>query len=187
MDILTKEIRKMLIEKYPYLQPRDISTDKIPNDYDYSYIIGEYELPNGWFPLFLQMCDEIQEPLIKANCINSFRFSQIKEKFGFMRCYTFEAPSEVLDIINKYEYLSTFVCPYCGDPADCLIQEDYMKQICEDCIKEKGIKKEYKKIEIKDFFIIDEYQDKEKRKKQNSLRNEWDKYLININWKRREN
>ena len=37
------------------------------------------------------------------------------------------------------------------------------------------------------FLVIDEYQDKEKRKKQNSLRNEWDKYLININWKGREN
>ena len=132
------------------------------------------------------MCDEIQEPLIKANCINSFRFSQIKEKFGSMRCYTFEAPSEVQDIITKYEYISHFVCQYCGDPANCLIKKFYTEQLCEDCLKEKGIEEEYQKIEFKDYFNIEKCRDKEIIEERISVRKEWDKYLENINWKGRE-
>ena len=31
------------------------------------YIRGEYELPDGWFRLFLQMCEDIREPLKKAD------------------------------------------------------------------------------------------------------------------------
>ena len=31
---------KELIERYPYLLPHNIFTDKVPEDYDYSYING---------------------------------------------------------------------------------------------------------------------------------------------------
>lgn len=39
------EVRK-LVERYPFLLPRNVITDKIPNDYDYTYI-KYLEIPKG--------------------------------------------------------------------------------------------------------------------------------------------
>ena len=105
-DWVERQINKKLCEQFPYLVPRNVFTDKIPEDYDYDYIRGEYELPDGWFDLFLQMCEDIKQPLVDANYLEKFRFSQIKEKYGTMRCYVFGAPEEVHNILHKYEYLS---------------------------------------------------------------------------------
>ena len=82
-DWNSRRLRKALIKEYPYLQPRNVWTDKIAEDYDYEYILGEHDLPEGWFELFLQMCEDIKEPLIKADYLNEFRFSQLKEKYVY--------------------------------------------------------------------------------------------------------
>lgn len=116
-DWNSRRLRKALIEEYPYLQPRNVWTDKIAEDYDYEYILGEHDLPEGWFELFLQMCEDIKEPLIKADYLNEFRFSQLKEKYGRLCAYTFGATNEVHDIISKYEFLSQQICCVCGKPA----------------------------------------------------------------------
>ena len=58
-----KQLRKALIEKYPYLQPRRMTDGKISTDYDYQYIVGEHDLPEGWLVLFLQACEDIRFPL----------------------------------------------------------------------------------------------------------------------------
>jgi hypothetical protein len=44
---LTKEQRKKLTELYPFLIPRNVFTDEIPENYDYDYIRGEGEIPFG--------------------------------------------------------------------------------------------------------------------------------------------
>lgn len=107
---------KELCEKYPFLIPRNVFTDEIPDDYDYSWTRVD-EIEKGWQKLFLQMCEEIREPLIKADYLEKFRFSQLKEKWGHMCCYNFGAPQEVHDIIHKYERLSAKTCIRCGRPA----------------------------------------------------------------------
>ena len=110
------EENKRLVERYPYLQPRNVWTDKIPDDYDYSWTRAD-DIEDGWRELFLQMCEEIREPLIEADYLDKFRFTQIKEKYGTMRAYTFGAPRTVFDIINKYEEMSARICIKCGKPA----------------------------------------------------------------------
>lgn len=107
---------QQLIERYPFLQPRNIWTDEIREDYDYSWTRVD-EIEEGWQELFLQMCEAIREPLIQANYLERFRFSQLKEKWGHMCCYHFGAPAEVDDIIRKYERLSAKTCIRCGEPA----------------------------------------------------------------------
>jgi hypothetical protein len=107
---------KELIERYPYLLPRNVWTDKVDDDYDYSWTLAD-QAPDGWRELFLQMCEEIREPLIAANYLNEFRFSQIKEKFGTLRAYSFGAPREVHNIISKYERMSARMCIKCGATA----------------------------------------------------------------------
>lgn len=133
---------KELCGRMPYLIPRNVFTDKIPNDYDYSYIHADYELPKGWLKLFLQMCEDIRQPLIDADYLDKFRFSQIKEKYGGMRCYTFGMPSEsydiVHDIISNYEYVSQFVCQNCGKPAKYETQ-GWIAGYCENCVNDNNI------------------------------------------------
>lgn len=116
-DWSSRQQRKALIEEYPYLLPRKMTTGEAHPDYDYAYIVGEHDLPEGWMELFLQCCEDIKEPLQRADYIDKFRFTQVKEKFGRMTLYTYGATDEVLDIINKYEFLSQQVCSVCGIPA----------------------------------------------------------------------
>jgi hypothetical protein len=40
--------------------------------------------------------------------------SQVKEKFGGLRFYVWSAPSEIYDIIDKYETQSQYICEECG-------------------------------------------------------------------------
>ena len=77
--ILTVEQRKKLIELYPYLQPRNLWTDKVSEDYDYSYIRGEHELPEGWIRLFFLYCKNLRSKLVETNTLDKFRFSQLKK------------------------------------------------------------------------------------------------------------
>lgn len=112
----TIEWNKDLINQYPYLLPRNVFTDKVPEGYDYSWTVLD-EVEDGWQDLFLRMCEEMREPLIKANYLDKFRFSQIKEKWGKACFYNFGAPKEVQNIIYKYEAESARTCIQCGRNA----------------------------------------------------------------------
>lgn len=134
---------------YPYLIPRNILTGEIVNDYDYSYIMGDFELPIGWHTLFLQFCKDIKQPLVDANYLNEFRFAQLKEKYGTLQIYHFGAPEEVQNIIDKYEYISQFVCVDCGSLDAQMYNYGWVSPRCKQCFK-----KTYQDNEVDDKFII---------------------------------
>lgn len=138
---------KLLCEKMPYLIPRNVWTDKIVKDYDYSYLIDDGCLPKGWHNLFMQMCQDIRQPLIDTNYLDKFRFSQIKEKYGSLRAYTFGAPKAVADMINKYEHVSQFICSECGQPAVYQTQ-GYILPYCKTCYENKATQERAEKIEF---------------------------------------
>lgn len=171
-----KEQNKKLIERYPFLLPRNVWTDEVPKDYDYSYVRGQGELPNGWWKLFLQMCEDIRQPLIDANYLDKFRFSQIKEKYNTMRCYNFGAPEEVYNIIHKYEQIAYYVCTKCGKPAAYETQ-GYYASFCEDCFKDYVRHQKVKPIEFKPYFKISGYKNGENYEKIVSFEDEWSRYL----------
>lgn len=172
--------RKGMIEKYPYLLPRNVFSGKVSEDYDYSYIIGEYCLPKGWFDLFLQMCEDIREPLERSGHLNDFMFMQVKEKYGSMRLYDNGATSEVHEILDKYEFLSTQVCSECGRPAT-KMTVGYICPYCDDCVKNSGedieladpidIRTEYKRLR---------YLNGVKEELNVSVTDEWERYLERI-------
>lgn len=128
-----KDHNKDLIAEFPYLQPRNVWTGQVPEDYDYSYIRGDCEIPEGWKNLFMQLCRDIKQPLIDANYLNKFMFSQIKEKYGTLRAYCFGAPEAVHNIINKYEHISQYVCQKCGKPAR-WVTTGWIASYCDDCV-----------------------------------------------------
>lgn len=175
MELNNKEKIKEIVERYPYLLPRNVWTDKVPEDYDYTYIKG-LEIPIGWQRLFFQMCEDIRQPLIDADCLDKFRFIQIKEKYNEMRCYHFDAPEEVFNIIRKYEQMAYYVCTKCGKPATYETQ-GYFASYCDDCWKDFVRHQKVEPIEFKPYFKISGRKNGEDYEKIVSFEDEWNRYL----------
>jgi hypothetical protein len=125
-----------LCQEYPFLIPRNLFTDEIISDYDYSFTYLD-ECPIGWQPLFLEMCEIIKPILEDAGLLNYFRLVQIKEKYGRLTIYHAGAPSNVDNVINYYENLSRRVCIKCGNPAT-KISIGWISPWCERCAAECG-------------------------------------------------
>lgn len=174
---MTKEENKKLIERYPFLLPHNVWTGKVPENYDYGYIRGIGELPEGWHRLFLQMCEDIRQPLIDANYLEEFRFSQIKEKFNSMRCYHFGAPEEVNDIISKYVHMTNFICTRCGKPAAYETYDYYIESFCEDCWKDVARHRDVCRLEFKPYYKVTGFANGEEYEKTVSFEDEWNRYL----------
>ena len=175
---MTQEEIKKLVERYPYLLPRNVWTDKIPEDYDYTYIKG-LEIPKGWRKLFFQMCEDIRRPLIDANYLDKFRFTQIKEKYNSLRCYHCGAPKEVNDIIDKYGVMASYICTCCGRPATYETQ-GYIASYCDDCWKDIARHEVAEQIEFKPYFRVSGFAKGEHYEKTISFEDEWNRYLNNI-------
>lgn len=169
-----EEVRK-LVERYPYLLPRNVWTGEVPEDYDYTYTTY-LEIPKGWYGLFLQMCEDIRQPLIDAGYLDKFRFSQVKEKYNRLECYNFGAPKEVHDIINKYSVMAGYVCTQCGRPATCETQW-YIASFCDDCRKDYVRHERIEWIKFKPWFEVTGFENGEYYKKKVSFEEEWKRYL----------
>ena len=91
-------------------------------------------IPEGWRKAFgKQLSKELKKQLKKDNQLKTFRFSQIKEKYGTLRLYTFGCSKAVQNILDKYEELSEEYCIYCGKKSK-YKTEGYILYVCEDCL-----------------------------------------------------
>lgn len=178
---LTKEQQrnKELIERYPYLLPRDAWTGEVIEDYDYTWI-EDCELPYGWRRLFLQMCEDIRQPLIDADYLDKFRFSQVKEKYNRMECYTLGAPEAVHDIISKYTMMACYVCSRCGKPAT-FETDGYVASYCDDCWQDFAKQWKGRWLNFKPYYTVCGFsKDGSWREKTISFEDEWNRYLKSI-------
>ena len=65
-----KESNQKLIERFPFLMPRNRWTGEVPEDYDYSYTELD-SMPDGWRKAFgEQMCEDIREELAHAGVVH---------------------------------------------------------------------------------------------------------------------
>lgn len=131
---LTQQRNKKLIEKFPFLLPRNRWTGKVPEDYDYSYTELD-AMPKGWRIAFgEQMCQDIKDDLMRTGYLDEYRISQIKEKYGSLRYYDFGCTDKMLhEIIPKYEELSKRTCICCGKPAK-WITTGWISPYCDECV-----------------------------------------------------
>jgi hypothetical protein len=181
-DWSSRQLRKTLIEKYPYLQPRNVNTDQISDTFDYEYIRGEHDLPEGWMELFLQCCEDIYEPLKQAGCLDKFRFTDIKEKWGRMTIYVQHAPEEVHTILNKYRFLSEQVCSVCGKPAT-VVTWGYVCPYCSEHVR--GTMEnvdDAELIEIKTSYVLERWTPAGTMKETIDCSEEWNRYLKRIGY-----
>lgn len=131
------EENKKLIERYPFLLPRNRWTDKVPDDYDYTWTEID-AFPSGWYKVFgEEMLEEIREDCIKNDYLDKLRILQIKEKYGTLRFYTGAIPveSKIFKIISKYEEMSAHYCMVCGAPAETSDIGWWLVTLCDECKK----------------------------------------------------
>lgn len=144
------EKNKELCDKYPFLIPRNLFTDEVTEGYDYSWTRLD-ELESGWKIAFgEQLCEELKEALAKANYVDKFRFSDIKEKWGHLCLYNFGCNQEAWDVIRKYEGLSKYTCGHCGKPAT-KISTGWIYPYCDECADNLS--------KYENFIDINEYYD----------------------------
>lgn len=130
-----KEIKE-LVEKYPFLLPRNVWTDKLDDDYDYSYCWFKNDIPQGWWKRWgLAYLDDLKEVLEKYDFLDKFRFLQVKEKFGGLRAYNSGAPEEWFSHEYAWEYISKHTCVKCGEFPARLIDDGWVSPWCDDCFK----------------------------------------------------
>jgi hypothetical protein len=146
------EEEKEIVSKYPFLRVRNIDGSI---DESAKFPMIDLEIPNGWGNLFIQMCDDLKEVLIKEGYLDTFYFIQIKEKYNQLTCYAGHPTTDkILQILRKYEYMSQFVCTECGKPATKEITTGYIASICDDCWKNKASRCIVRDIEFDAQFEI---------------------------------
>lgn len=163
----TPEENRKLIEKYPFLIPRNRWSGKVPEDYDYSYTeLDIAEMSDAWVDkLLMPMLEEIRKELVRAekkreetpeerrkfakwycsDCgkdhddyLHVWHILQAKEKYGTLRLYSTFEPGKVRKIIAKYERMSERTCYFCGKSAD-IISQGYILPYCKKCAKEHKV------------------------------------------------
>jgi len=133
----TKKENKELVKRYPFLLPRNVWTDKVPEDYDYSYTLFD-EVPDMWRKKFgKQMLEELRDILVEGNYLKKYRFMQIKEKYGTLRMYSNSIPNSIWDKYQaweaKYEALSGAVCFFCGADSEGFTS-GWILPACKECL-----------------------------------------------------
>ena len=164
---------KEIVKKYPFLRVRDI--DGTIDTSAHFPMIG-LDIPNGWYQLFFQMCDDLKPVLEKEGMLNDFYFVQVKEKFNELRCYSGHwETSEIQDILRKYEYLSRFVCTVCGLPTEYETQ-GYIASYCDKCLDKIKTIDRIVPIEFTDTFETVRYSKEGNITTIHDISKEWERY-----------
>ena len=95
----------------------------------------------GEILLVLKCVKKIKKCLLKADYLNKYRITQIKEKFGelfvgMIMVFPSSISDEFDSIINYYEDKSMLVCIHCGKPTKYIITSGWVEYICEEHFKE---------------------------------------------------
>lgn len=123
---------KRLVEKYPFLRPRNRWTGEPVADYDYSFTELD-DMPTGWRKAFgEQMCEELLAEVPYTKDPEHYRILQIKEKFGELRWYDAGGTERTGQIIQRYAVRSARTCIACGAPAT-EISVNWVSPYCDVC------------------------------------------------------
>ncbi len=124
--------------KYPFWKIYNVWSGKF-GGYDWTMYDA---IPIGWRKAFgKQFSIELKAALIKDNQLRSFRFTDIKEKYGTLRLHHSGAGKNTDYVLSRFEFLSRCYCIDCGKPAR-YITSGWVEFLCEECGK-NTIKAEY--------------------------------------------
>lgn len=94
-------------------------------------------MPVGWRKAFGEkMCEEIMEELVAHDLVDSYRVTEIKEKYAELRWYDWNSTDKIQnEIIPKYTELSRRICIRCGESAT-KISLGWISPYCDKCAEE---------------------------------------------------
>jgi hypothetical protein len=101
---MKSELQNKLYERFPKMfrgKDKSIQESAMP---------WGVECGNGWFDVLWRLCEDIE----KLNPPEEFEVTQVKEKFGSLRFYTWSSTDEIEDRIEKAERESGKTCEWCG-------------------------------------------------------------------------
>lgn len=143
--IVTRHNNKKLIKKYPFLKQAE--------SLDYTWYDS---IPDGWKTISLKYFDEIMDLLKKNNKTYFLHFSDVKEKYGSLRIYSYinmsarktdlDLHDKIEQILYRLEHESWKTCIHCGKPAE-YETKGWITPICKECMEEEST--QYPNIEYK--------------------------------------
>lgn len=132
--MLTKEERKQLIDKYPFLYPRWLSGKKIEN---YNYEFFELDnLPPGWINSWvLNFLEDINNILkIKNISMDNYFIVRMNHHLWYKLIYkaNIDIP-EIDDLVKKYSLELDQYCLFCGKKPN--YKSTWGFYACKECAK----------------------------------------------------
>ena len=112
---LIKEFPSMFVDMY--------------GDPQYTCLAFGLECNKGWFPLIYNACKKIA----KFDGSKTFKFNQIKEKFGGLRLYCEGGNQDIYKIIDQAEKESYETCENCGTKKNVTTEGGWIQTLCKSC------------------------------------------------------
>lgn len=122
LTFMNKELEKKLIDEFPTFFV-DMYGDPMKTCMAWGCACND-----GWFDIIYDACKKIA-----ALDDGTFKFLQIKEKFGGLRLYCSGGNSEVNKIIGLAEDESYNVCEMCGKRENITTEGGWIQTLCKDC------------------------------------------------------
>jgi hypothetical protein len=93
---------------------------KLVSKYPEQFTLTQYiECDDGWYDLLDRLCYTIQSHIDHRKKteepLQNFQWSQIKEKFGGLRAYSYGADSYIRGLITMAESMSYSICEISGE------------------------------------------------------------------------
>lgn len=127
------KMNKALCKKYPFLIPCDWMGHSMEEDEDWNYAFTwRDDVPFGWLHLFDLMCEELLFAIKDTPYFEIFGFDEVKEKYGELRIYDRGGNDATRRILDKWCFLSGYVCATCGKP-EARMTRGYIIPRCFDC------------------------------------------------------
>jgi len=117
---MTPDLEKSIIDKYPHLFA-NVGQKGSPMCFG-------LEVGDGWAGVISTMCWIINQ----KDTSKTFRFDQIKEKFGLLRVYHSAGNEYMAGVVRMAEDISGSICEVCGQPGK-QRKGGWIKTLCDRC------------------------------------------------------
>ena len=145
---MKKELQDKLFKKYPKIfRQKDLSMQE-------TAMCWGIACGDGWYDLIDELCGEIQNRVDNVNRQTKYKIknspttlvptkaeifvceaTQVKEKFGSLRFYTYGGDDYIDGLISMAESISSRVCTECGNKVEKIneMKRGWIYTLCNDC------------------------------------------------------
>ena len=126
------ELEQRLITEFPELFK---DHDKPPTE---TLICFGCECSDGWFELIYTACKVIQSHIKYTPECPPFRFSQIKEKFGGLRLYSYGGDEFTSGVCSMAEAMSYKICEVTGERGQLCSTGHWLRTLAPEQAEKRG-------------------------------------------------